>query len=218
MLNQKDINLYLIDKFKRSCLDIAVRNENTEIIGCLNEKLKEFESLDLTDVDLDLDLNFFPNETNPGLTSSNKPTTSTELEEHISSLEEFYKKRTFAKSLSSKQSSSNLKAALIKESAPQSTISNVDSIPINSKWQKPKWASKNWDILLADDENSDEDKANKNSDDDSSDDERESSKKKRLSMSPLNKIEDTLFWLKDQSKKSSSYFENKELSLTGIFS
>ena len=196
-------------------MDIAVRNENAEIIESLNEKLKEFENLDLTDVDLDLDLNFFPNETTAGLTSSNKPTTSTELEEHISSLEEFYKKRTFAKSLSSKQSSSNLKAALIKESAPQSTISSVDSIPINSKWTKPKWASKNWDILLADDENSDEDKVN--SDEDSSDDERESSKKKRLSMSPLNKIEDTLFWLKDQSKKSSSYFENKELSLTGIF-
>jgi hypothetical protein len=99
---------------------------------------------------------------------------------------------------------------------PDTSPKNVlNSIPIDSKLPKSKWAPKNWDILLADDENSDEEKVNQNSDDES-DDEYESSKKKRLSMSPLNKIEDTLFWLKDQSKKSNYYFENKELSLTGM--
>ncbi len=61
------------------------------------------------------------------------------------------------------------------------------------------------------------DQVYKDIDSDDSDSQNDSSKKTRLSYSPVSNIDDTLFWLKNQSESlNRKLLENCEISLTGI--
>ena len=154
-------------------------------------------------------------------------------QQNITCLNDFYKKKTFAKALTTKLPSSPFIMSVSNEAIHSSSfnasnnVSQARFIKSNNE-AKSSLSSKNWKLILDEEDssssNDDEFKLDKDVDDDgggqfSEDEINTSSKKKRLSMSPLNKIEDTLHWLKHHQSKSSSdgdSFEKKEFSLTGL--
>jgi len=97
---------------------------------------------------------------------------------------------------------------------------NTASAPI-AEQNQPKASLKekktlitNWDFLSDDEEDNDLQFMSKKNE--HSDDELSSCKKTRLSFSPIQNVDDTLYWIKSQSNASSDLFENRELTLTGI--
>ena len=232
MLQQTGIDVTLVDKFQRTCLKIATTNQNELLASMINQKIENSGlSEAVCSLGDDFSDDFFQLEKILE-TSSIKPNTE---DEPITCLSDFYKKKTFAKSLTSKSNLSKFpgfsehitgvdipRVAEDKPTTSKQTISPYNTFDankssarlINPSGESNKLPSKNWKFIIDDEDLSDDDCLLAN-DDDLSDDELKSTKKKRLSMSPLNKIEDTLFWIKHQSDKSNTNFENKEFSLTG---
>ena len=156
----------------------------------------------------------------------------------INSLSDFYKKKSFAKTLTSKTpfNISNMQPHLMNtgsinhDANKSAQLASSVITSTSARFIKPAKSevrastSKNWKLILDEVDSSDDSSQNDNNGDASSEkclseEEMKSFKKKRLSMSPLNKIEDTLYWIKNHqsTKHDNKEFENKELSLTGDF-
>jgi hypothetical protein len=139
-------------------------------------------------------------------------------------LNEFYKKKSFSKALSSKSNRVILPNPCVSinqsndqrcTSEPSFSTDNLSNLSNKSKKNNTEFI-KNSDLIFDDSDDELNNLKNINSDDDNclfND----SSKKTRLSYSPISNIDDTLFWLKNQSQAQSNknFFDNKELSLTG---
>ncbi len=215
LLDQTKVNLILLDKFQRDCLNLALKNKNDLIADMLKQKLDEYKNLS------EASSKEFENLEQKFESSSLK--TSLNEEQSINSLNDFYKKKSFTKTLTSKSQSS------FTNFSNDTLATSASPRPITSNKQPRSSQTKNWEFILQE-----EDSTSSSNEDSFVNDEKEeaagcfpdgeiksSTKKKRLSMSPLNKIEDTLYWLKqnNQSKKSSDgdNLEKKEFSLTGRF-
>lgn len=173
-----------MDKFRRTCIDIAIKNKNQLIIDFLskqinNEKLILYseESLELKNSENNFDFlndiqfnfeNLYPTENEVSPANRDLNTTITSIVEE------------------------NKQKVKLKEK----------KIPIT-----------NWDLFSDDEEDNDLQFVSKKND--HSDDELNSCKKTRLSFSPVQNVDDTLYWIKSQSNTSSDLFENRELTLTG---
>lgn len=120
--------------------------------------------------------------------------------DNIPGLKEFYKKKCFAKSSSSPfMSHLSLKST-------NNTMPQTSGLAISGKKSIEKEAT-------FDTESSDEDE----DDNDEILEEKEIAKRKRLSMSPMNRIDDTLKWIKSQPSNDSTNFSNFQFSLTGCY-
>jgi hypothetical protein len=128
----------------------------------------------------------------------------------LNSLAEFYKKKTFAKSNSTK----HIKSVIhdnFKFGSSQNAAINIDTMSMAQAPAEPKPGTCKEFKLESDDDDSDvssDDEDNTEKHDLSDLEERSLSKKSRLSSSP---VKDSLEWFKDRSKT------NFELCLTGIF-
>ena len=120
--------------------------------------------------------------------------------DNIPGLKEFYKKKCFAKS-----SSSSFMSHLSLKST-NNTMPQTSGLTISGKKSIEKEAT-------FDTESSDEDE----DDNDEILEEKEIAKRKRLSMSPMNRIDDTLKWIKSQPSNDSTNFSNFQFSLTGYY-
>jgi len=229
LLNQPRINLHLLDKFQRDCLSIALKNKNDIITKLLEQKRDE--QLNLNEATSNEFVCLGERLESSSLKASFNENNLNE-KQNMKSLNDFYKKKSFAKTLTSKSTSTfkNFSSeTLISNTVPPSSSSSSSSSArlINSNNESKKVPIKNWKLILDEEDSSSSSNEFLDFNDDkeeaagclSEDEMKSSNKKKRLSMSPLNKIEDTLYWLKKnhQSKKSSDddYLEKKEFSLTG---
>lgn len=207
---KKETNLDILDKFNRSVLNIASINKNDELTKYLENEIKEREKSFKNSEKLSF--------TKPNRSLSYLAESLNLNEDEEKRLNEFYKKKSFTKALPSKASRVSLPSPSINNQQlniePSQTAQTAFSTDNLSK--KSKYNVKDFDLIFDDsDDELNNLKSNKNEDDD--DILNDSSKKTRLSFSPISNVDDTLFWLKNQSQAQSnnSFFENKELSLTG---
>lgn len=125
-------------------------------------------------------------------------------------LQEFYKKKSFARTSSSRISRLN--------SNPNPNMTQSKNVPsISSLGQVQPSTSSAFDIAINSKKNFDDAFDSDSSDeaDEEELEEKEIAKRKRLSMSPMNKIDDTLKWIKTQSANTD--FSKFDLSLSGKF-
>lgn len=200
LTQQNHIDLTIVDKFNRTCLDIAKKNNNANIISLIENKLN-----DRTAVECELNK----------METIFKNSSLAKLTETVPGLEEFYKKKCYVKSSSRPMMRLPIPVP-VPEPSPSVPVQKhtphiqngheTNSVAISKSTRKK--------IDLDLDLDFDTESTNDDDEDDQEDiEERDSAKKKRLSMSPMNRIDETLKWILPKSSKSD--FSNINLSLTG---
>jgi hypothetical protein len=210
LCNNKEINLDILDKFNRSCLNIANNNKNDGLAKYLENEIQERDKS-------------FKNSDKLGYIKPNRSLSllaeSLNLnEDEEKRLNEFYKKKSFSKALPNKSNRILIPSLPVnnQQLTTQPCTSNLSTDNLSKKFKNNAEIVNNFDLVFDDSDDELNDLKNNKNDDDS-DLLNDSSKKTRLSFSPISNIDDTLFWLKNQSQAQSNnkFFENKEISLTG---
>lgn len=171
---------------------VANRNGNEEILRVLETRLMAKDDNDVTQLEVDSMEEIFKS------SSIQRRNSHGQAEppniDDIPGLKEFYKKKCFVKSSSS--------------TSRLAKLTDVDkSGARTSELCASRFIQKEAALLAETSDDDDDDDRNE------IDDILEDAKKKRLSMSPMNKIDDTLKWIKSQS--SGPDFSKFEFSLSG---